>query len=134
MSGFMWIGGNGTSKYLPDFGDKPTNYQKETSVRFIEQFTGVRLEERILNVIDIDLTQMKTGDILIGRRFTGEETGWMLLEGGYASHAAVVYQAPQEEAENVRFVLDCPSDLGIFDKEGGARITELNEWLGHALA
>lgn len=26
MTSFMWIGGNGASKYLPAFGDKPTNY------------------------------------------------------------------------------------------------------------
>ena len=28
-SALMWIGGNGMNSYLPSFGLKPTNYQKE---------------------------------------------------------------------------------------------------------
>ena len=38
---FMWIGGNGTSKYFPSFGERPTIYMKEANSRFIEQFGGI---------------------------------------------------------------------------------------------
>ena len=51
---FMWIGGSGTSKYLPALGLKPTVYQKETNSRFLEQYGGIRLEERVINVVDVD--------------------------------------------------------------------------------
>ena len=37
---------------------------------------------------------MQTGDILIGRRFTGDATQWMLLSGGYANHAAMIVADP----------------------------------------
>jgi len=35
-SALMWVGGNGASKYLPAFGDKPTNYQKEMNASFVQ--------------------------------------------------------------------------------------------------
>lgn len=28
-SALMWVGGNGMNSYMPSFGLKPTNYQKE---------------------------------------------------------------------------------------------------------
>lgn len=33
---------------------------------------------------------MKTGDILIGRRFSGDAAEYMILSGGYANHAAMI--------------------------------------------
>jgi len=56
---------------------------------------------------------MKTGDILIGRRFTGDATEWMLLEGGMANHVAIIY-APADSKD--KFVLDCPRDGGLFNE------------------
>mmetsp|Transcript_47796 Transcript_47796/g.63141 ORF Transcript_47796/g.63141 Transcript_47796/m.63141 type:complete len:470 (+) Transcript_47796:161-1570(+) len=130
-SALMWVGGNGASKYLPTFGDKPTNYQKEMNAKFLKQFTGIGLQERIINIVDIDQGLLKTGDILIGRRFTGDATQWMLLEGGYANHAAMIF-APADSKK--KYVLDCPRDAGQFNPQPGAAMTELNEWLGRALA
>ena len=127
----MWIGGNGSSKYLPSFGDKPTHYQKEQNAKFLQQFTGMRLEERIINIVDIDQKLLKTGDILVGRRFTGDATQWMLLEGGLAHHAGIIY-APADSDK--KYVLDCPKDGGMFNEQPGVAMTEINEWLGRALA
>jgi len=81
--------------------------------------------------VEVDQSLMLTGDILIGRRFTGDATEWMLLEGGFANHAAMIYAPPDSEQV---FVLDCPQDGGMFNKDPGASMTELNEWLGRALA
>ncbi len=75
---------------------------------------------------------MQTGDILIGRRFTGHSTETMLLNGGLANHAAMIYVPPNGHGK--AFVLDCPSDFGIFNPVGGVAMTELNEWLSRALA
>lgn len=55
---------------------------------------------------------MQTGDILIGRRFTGDATEWMILEGGLANHAAMIY-APADSKQ--KFVIDCPSNVGYFN-------------------
>ena len=41
MTTFMWVGGSGTSKYLPALGQKPTKYQKETNAQMLEQFGGI---------------------------------------------------------------------------------------------
>ena len=46
---------------------------------FLQQFTGVSLTERIINIVDIDEDLFQTGDILVGRRFTGHATEMMLL-------------------------------------------------------
>ena len=75
---------------------------------------------------------MQTGDVLVGRRFTGHATETMLLQGGFANHAAMIYVPPN--SDGTAYVLDCPSDFGIFNSVGGAAMTELNEWLGRALA
>ena len=74
---------------------------------------------------------MQTGDILIGRRFTGDATQWMLLSGGYANHAAMIVADPDSPQ---RMVIDCPSDTNYFNGIGGVRRLELNEWLGRTIA
>lgn len=126
---FMWIGGNGTSKYLPAFGDKPTTYQKTANSDFIQQFGGLRLKERIINYVEIDQSLMQTGDILVGRRFSGNAAEWMILSGGFANHVAMIV----EGEHGTRYVIDCPSEIGAFSKIGGVSKTELGEWLNMAV-
>ena len=65
------------------------------------------MEERVINVVDVDQTLMQTGDILIGRRFAGDSTSWMLLEGGVANHAAMIISDPNNAY--TKYVIDCPS-------------------------
>lgn len=82
-------------------------------------------------MVDIDYTQMLNGDILIGRRFTGDTSEWMLLDGGQASHAAIILS---EEGSDARYVADCPIDLGFYHNRGSVRIMELHDWLSENLA
>ena len=112
---FMWIGGNGANKYLPALGDKPTIYQKDANSNFIEQFGGIRLQERIINRVSVDQSLMKTGDILVGRRFSGSAAEWMLLSGGFANHIAMVVV----DDRGLTYVIDCPTEIGVFAKESG---------------
>ena len=74
-------------------------------------------------MVEVDQTLFQTGDVLIGRRFTGDSTQWMLMEGGFANHAAIVY-APQ--GSNFKFVMDCAKDRGYIKSDGGVMMTELN--------
>ena len=71
---------------------------------------------------------MKTGDILIGRRFSGDAAEYMILSGGYANHTAMII-VDENSPTKQRYVIDCPSDMGLFNK-AVVRKTELNEWLG----
>ena len=54
---------------------------------------------------------MQTGDILIGRRFTGQSAEMMMFEGGFANHAAMIIANPDSPT---KYVIDCPSDMGLF--------------------
>lgn len=85
-------------------------------------------------MVDVDQSLMKTGDILIGRRFAGDSVSMMLLEGGVANHAAMII----EDADNssIKYVIDCPSsnEQSLIIGHTGVRKTELNEWLGMTLA
>lgn len=67
----MWLGGNGTEKYIPVFGAKPMTYQLEMNKEALQTFTGQVLEDRIINMVNIDWDQIQTGDVLVSRRFTG---------------------------------------------------------------
>ena len=72
---------------------------------------------------------MQTGDILVGRRFSGNAAEWMLLSGGFANHVAMIV-----EGENgKRYVIDCPTEIGAFSEVSGVAKTELNEWLNMAV-
>jgi len=97
----------------------------------IEQFGGMELKERVINIVNVDQSKMQTGDILIGRRYTGSDAEWMILSGGYASHAAMIVA---DKDSLVRYVVECPSEVEFFENKGGVQKTELNEWLGKALA
>ena len=74
---------------------------------------------------------MQTGDVLIGRRFSGDAAEQMILSGGYASHAAMIVE--DKKSGLTKYVIDCPNDMGLLNKIG-VRKTELNEWLGMAMA
>ena len=73
---------------------------------------------------------MQTGDILIGRRFSGDAVQQMILAGSLASHAAMVVQ---DGTSGIWYVIDCPSDMGLLNR-GAVRKTGLDEWLGMAMA
>ena len=90
----------------------------------------MELEERIINIVEYDFEEMQTGDILIGRRFSGDSAEWMLLSGGHANHAAMVIES--NNSMYSKFVIDCPSDLGFINGRGTTRIMTLGEWLGEA--
>ena len=77
---------------------------------------------------------MLTGDILIGRRISGDSASWMIFEGGVANHAAMIVADPDNSF--IKYVIDCPatSEQDLLNEQTGARKTELNEWLGMALA
>ena len=70
---------------------------------------------------------MKTGDVLVARRFTGDSAQWMILEGSFANHIAMIVEEPGNFFPVS--VIDCPSDKGYLSEEGGVRKLELNEWL-----
>ena len=74
---------------------------------------------------------MQTGDILIGRRFSGDAAEWMLLSGGFANHAAMIIEDP--ENPRAKYVIDCPSDLGFAEGTSGVRQMEFTEWIDQAL-
>lgn len=83
----------------------------------------------MINFVDVDLSIMQTGDILIGRRFSGDATNWMMLEGSAANHVAIIYRVPNSVKA---YVLDCPRDKGLLWGQGMVRATELNDWLSEA--
>ena len=69
---FLWLGGSGyTSNHIPIFGSRPTDYQYDGNSDFLTSFTGMWLQERIIDQVFFDYNLMETGDILVGRRFTG---------------------------------------------------------------
>ena len=74
---------------------------------------------------------MKTGDILIGRRFSGDGAEWMLLSGGFANHAAMILE--DSENPHAKYVIDCPSDMGFAEGKSGMRKMDLTEWIDQAL-
>jgi len=57
--------------------------------------------------VDVDQSLMQTGDILIGRRISGDSASWMLLEGGVANHAAMIVTDPDHAY--TKYVIDIPA-------------------------
>ena len=75
---------------------------------------------------------MQTGDILIGRRFSGDGAEWMLLSGGFANHAAIIFEEPIDKA-HPKYVYDCPRDMGYIEGSTGVRKMLLSEWIDEHL-
>jgi hypothetical protein len=69
---------------------------KTDQVRLLESISGINLENRIVTDVDLPLQLLKTGDILISRQFDGHSTEMMLLDGGMASHAAMLARDPRD--------------------------------------
>jgi len=69
---------------------------------------------------------MNTGDVIVARRFTGHTTEMMLVSGGLANHAAMIYRDPDSSAV---FVLDSFHEAWGADGLPGVKKTLVNEWL-----
>ena len=86
------------------------------------------MEERIINKVSVDQSLFKTGDVLVARRFAGKSTIYMLLQGGLASHTAIVV----DEGAGTKYVYECSSEGWWSDAGAAVQKTELSEWLGKA--
>lgn len=122
----LWLGGGGSSKYLPMLGSRPTNYQVQGNVDLLQSVSGTYIEERIVTKVNLPTYKMKTGDVLIARRWTGHTTEMMLISGAFANHAAIIYCDPDSSAV---FVLDCFEDAWGSDGKPGVKKTLVNDWL-----
>lgn len=89
-------------------------------MRLLESVSGRSFEERVIDRVNLHTKEMKTGDIIITRRFTGHTTEMMLLSGGLASHAAMILKDTNSTAV---YVIDC------FHDDQGVKKTLINEWL-----
>lgn len=67
----MFAGGLGLSNYIPTMGDQLTNYQKEQSKDLIEKTMRTTLEKRVIDVVEIDKKEIKSGDLFLVRRLDG---------------------------------------------------------------
>jgi hypothetical protein len=128
MTSLLWIGGSGTSKYLPVFGSQPTNYQQQGNSQFFQDWTGWRLDERVIDWVPVDYGLMQTGDVLIGRRFVGLDTQLLMLSGGMATHTSIIIR----DADNTAWVVSAQNDHFFSNKGRGIQRTQLNEWLDEA--
>ena len=72
---------------------------------------------------------MKTGDILIARRFTGHTTEVMLLSGSFANHAAMIIK---DAETGLLFVIDCFHDNWGEHGPPGVKKMLLEKWLDTA--
>lgn len=70
---------------------------------------------------------METGDILVGRRFTGLTAQQMLFSGSYASHVAMVVR----EKNGSLSVMECREDWTT-DYRTGVMKTSLDDWVPSA--
>ena len=56
---FLWLGGSGyTSNHIPVFGSRPTDYQQDGNSDYLKSFTGMWLEERIIDQVFFDYNLM----------------------------------------------------------------------------
>lgn len=86
------------------------------------------MEQRIINKVEIDESLFKTGDILLGRRFAGWSTLFMLLQGGLANHVAIIV----DEGNGDKYVYECMSEGWWSEAGATVQKTELQEWLAKA--
>jgi hypothetical protein len=54
------------------------------------EFTDFILQERIIQNVRVNWWEMKTGDLLVTRRWTGRSTAGMIQSGSLATHIALV--------------------------------------------
>jgi hypothetical protein len=54
------------------------------------EFADFILQERIIQHVRVNWWDMKTGDLLVTRRWTGRPTVGMLQSGSLATHIAIV--------------------------------------------
>lgn len=79
----------------------------------------------MITYVEYPANLMKTGDILIARRFTGHTTEVMLLAGSLANHAAMVVK---EHGSEQVYVIDCFHD-SWGETGSGVQKTIYDKWL-----
>eukprot|EP00347_Sterkiella_histriomuscorum_P020910 403335991 len=85
----MLAGGLGFSRFIPTMGDHLNNYQRSQNQVFLERAMGIELEDRIIDIVEVDKKLIKSGDLFLIRRLDGVQPFLMMSSGSHIGHAAM---------------------------------------------
>lgn len=93
----MFAGGLSTHPFLgPIFGSHPAPWMEKANVEFIEHTTGYRWKERKNVKVDLDDTEVKSGDFLAITRMDGVDQLIQYGAGSHSGHSAVILEVDGE--------------------------------------
>lgn len=85
----LFAGGLGTSKYIPFVGSKIPDYVLWANQDFLRKFMKIDFERRVIQSVDVDKKNIKSGDLFFVRRLDGIDPLYMVSTGGHVAHVAI---------------------------------------------
>jgi hypothetical protein len=123
----LYLGGLGVNKdsWIPLFRPSVPDYMVKANVDFIQRFTNYTQNSRGdwgTKVIDIDKSEIKSGDFLAISRLDGVDPLVMLGSGSHIGHSAVCFWV-----DNELYVME--SQAGWYWPRAGIQINKWDDWI-----
>ncbi len=101
----IFLGGMGSNPLIPVFGSKVPSYQYWANTVWVEQTMDIEIEQRVINLVEIDESLINDGDVILIRRMTGIDPLIMVGTGGSVGHCVLLMRVDGE--------------LYVFESQGG---------------
>jgi hypothetical protein len=89
LTALLFVGGLGTNPNIPFFGSKPTFWMEMANEAFIKKSTGYQWQPRNDVLINLDESEIKSGDYLAITRFDGVDQIIQYGTGSHSGHSTV---------------------------------------------
>ncbi|CDW85293.1 UNKNOWN [Stylonychia lemnae] len=120
----IFAGGLGLSRYIPTMGDHITDYQRDMNIEYLEKQLGLKLEQRIIDTVEIDKSLIKSGDLFLVRRLDGVQPFTMVASGSLVGHAAMALWQ-----DDVLWVVESQDALYFESGKKGIQKNKFEEWM-----
>jgi hypothetical protein len=85
----LFLGGFGSNPKIPIFGSKVPRYMERANINFIEYALNVTMEERPVRRVDLDESEVHSGDFFAVMRLDGIDQIIMYGTGSHVGHSTV---------------------------------------------
>lgn len=94
------------------------------NIEFLQKYMRINLEKRIIDRVDIDKAQVKSGDLFLVRRLDGVQPLIMAASGSHVGHAAMAIWR-----DNELWMVESQDAMYFESGKSGVQRNKFDDWI-----
>ena len=126
MTVSLFAGGFGLDPLIPIFGSHTTKEMEKANVEFLTHGMGYTMEKRTVSLLDINQSDIHSGDFLAVQRLDGLDEIIMFGTGGRVGHSTMALWI-EEDGTRELYILE--SQAGWYWPRTGLQMNKFTQWI-----